>query len=426
MLSHARQYTRPNRVSGDSTPGTMAPMLTGFRVLWRALIHFWDESLLMIRANVTWFVASLPLYVLTAAVTGLLLTLAQAWVAVPADASEGMPTDEASALPWLLAAFILVIMPQPISAGVYAIGNHIVNGETPDFSLFWRAIRTLWKTALATYAIGAAIFFGLIFNTSFYMSSSLGILHAVAVLWLYAIVYWLSMQTYVMPLMVAAAFPPPPQPTGDDGWSMDEGSRRSAEPPPAPEPEYLPLLTLYKRAAILALANPLFSLILLGGVILGLMLSGFALPVYPLIVMSFVALIGCCGLRTLRDKYFPVELQGLQGKPGGPLGSLERLVIFTSGNSGAIQDSPDLSGTIERAAKARAAEVYAQAKPEYVSYSRYPAEVAKTDAIPETVRTAIDSQYGTGLRDGRHYPCVRYFEHAASGQTVAVFLIYKA
>lgn len=401
-------------------------MLTGFRVLWRALIHFWDESLLMIRANVTWFVVSLPLYFVTVAVTGLLLTLAQAWVTVPAEAGEGMPTDEASALPWLLAAFIMVIMPQPISVGVYALANHVVGEETPDFSLFWRAIRRLWKTALATYAIGAALFFGLIFNTSFYMSSSIGILNAVAVLWLYAIVYWLSLQTYVLPLMVAAAFPPPPQPVGDDGWSMDEGSRRSSEPPPPPDPEYLPLLTIYKRAAILALANPLFSLILLFGIIVGLALSGFALPVYPLIVMSFVALIGCRGLRTLRDKYFPIELQGLQGKPGGPLGTLERIVVFTSGNSAAIQDGPDLAGAIERAAKARTAQVYEQAKPEYVSYSRYPAEVAKTDAIPETVRAAIDSQYGTGLRDGRHYPCVRYFDHSASGQTVAVFLIYKA
>ncbi len=401
-------------------------MLTGFRVLWRALIHFWDESLLLIRANLTWFVVSLPLYFVTVAVTGLLLALAQAWAGVPVEAAEGMPTDEASALPWLLGAFIMVIMPQPISAGVYAIANHVVNEETPDFSLFWRAIRALWKPALATYAIGAALFFGLIFNTSFYLSSSVAVLNAVAILWLYAIVYWLSLQTYVMPLMVAAAFPPPPQPTGDDGWSMDESSRRTVEPPPAPEPEDLPLLTLYKRAAILALANPFYSLVLLFGVLLGLGLSGFALPVYPLIIMSFVALVGCRGLRSLRDKYFPAELQGLQGKPAGPLGSLERIVVFTSGNSGQIQDAPAFTSCIEKAAKARSSDVFAQAKPEYVSYSRFAAEIAKTDAITETMRTAIDTQYGTGLRDGRHYPCVRYFDDPASGQTVALFLVYKA
>ncbi|MCC7372550.1 MAG: hypothetical protein IT306_29320 [Chloroflexi bacterium] len=399
-------------------------MLTGFRVLWRALIHFWDESLLMIRTNVTWFVVSLPLYVVTSALTGLLLTLAGAWSA-SAAAVEGAATDEGSALPWLLGAMLLVLMPQPASAGVYAIANFVVNEETPEFNLFWRALRTLWKQASVTYVIGLAVFFGLLFNTSFYMSSANPLLNAVAILWLYAIVYWLTVQIYVMPLMVAAAFPPPPPPTGDDGWSLD-GDSRVAEPPPAPEPEDLPLLTLYKRAAILSLANPLFSLILLFGILIGLALSSFALPVYPLIVMSFAALIGCRGLRGLREKYFPTELQGLQGKPGGPISSLEHLVIFTSGNSHAVQDSPALIGALEKAAKARSSQVFGQAKPNYVSYSRFPAEVAKTDAIPESVRAAIDSQYGTGLRDGRHYPCVRYFDEPGSGQSVAVFLIYKS
>jgi hypothetical protein len=53
--------------------------------------------------------------------------------------------------------------------------------------------------------------------------------------------------------------------------------------------------------------------VMLFGVLLGLALSSFALPVYPLIVMSFTALIGCRGLRTLREKYFPSEAQGAAG-----------------------------------------------------------------------------------------------------------------
>ncbi|MGE3271486.1 MAG: hypothetical protein AB7P40_22240 [Chloroflexota bacterium] len=402
-------------------------MLTGFRVLWRALIHFWDESLLMIRANVMWFVASIPLYLLTVAVTGLALSLAGAWAAVPADAVDGLPADQGSSLPWLVAAFVLVIMPQPISAGAYAIANFVVSEETPEFGLFWRAIRALWKRSLAMYAIGVLVFFGLLFNTSFYMSSTTGLLQAVAILWLYAIVYWLSLQTYLMPLLVAAEFPPPPPPPpGDDSWSIDESRRRAATPPPAPEPEYLPLTVLYKRASILALANPLFSLILLFGILVGLVLSGFALPVYPLLVMSFVALIGCRGLLELREKYFPSSQRGIQGVPGGPLSSLESVVIFTSGNSGTIQDASSLQSCIEKAAKARYDDVISQAKPAYSSYSRFATEIAKTDTIPETVRNAIDTQYGTGLADGRHYPCVRYFDDPASGQTVAVFLIYRA
>jgi hypothetical protein len=291
-------------------------MLTGFRVLWRALIHFWDESLLMIRANVTWFVVSLPLYLLTVLATGLLLAFLQAFLpAAPVESAEALAEGEGSAIPWLLAALVLVLIPQPISAGVYAITNFVTNEETPEFSLFWRAIKLLWKRTLVMYLIGAGVFGGLIFNTAFYMASTTGLLQAVSILWLYGIVYWLSLQAYLLPLLVTAAIPPPPPPTGgEDGWPLEEGQQRNTQaPPPAPTPEILPLGTLYKRAAILALANPIMSLVMLFGVLLGLALSSFALPVYPLIVMSFTALIGCRGLRTLREKYFPSEAQGAAG-----------------------------------------------------------------------------------------------------------------
>jgi hypothetical protein len=273
-------------------------MLTGFRVLWRALVHFWDESLLMMRANFMWFLVSLPIYLLTVGVLGILL---------PPVEADG----EGSVLPWFLAAFALVTVPSPGSAGVYAIANFVVNEETPEFSLFWRAVKMLWKRTLVMYLIGAGILGGLIFNTSFYMQATAGMLQAVAVLWVYAIVYWISLQGYLMPLLLAAAIPPPPPPTGDDGWPLDETSRRPAKPAPEPPaPEILPMGTLYKRAAILALANPLLSLVMLFGVIVTLALSSFALPVYPLIVMSLVALINCRGLRALREKYFPTEARG--------------------------------------------------------------------------------------------------------------------
>ena len=110
-------------------------MLTGFRVLWRGLIHFWDESLLMLRTNLTWFVVSLPLYLLTVFVCGIFIP--------PLDPESGE-----NIWPWVMGAFVLVMIPGPTSAGVYAIANHVANDDTPDFSLFWRGIKLLWKKAL--------------------------------------------------------------------------------------------------------------------------------------------------------------------------------------------------------------------------------------------------------------------------------------
>jgi len=265
------------------------------------MVHFWDESLLLIRANFFWFLASLPLYLLTVLICGLFMP--------PID-GEG----EGSFLPWVMAAFVMVVIPQPISVGVYAVANFVVNEETPEFSIFWSTIKMLWKRTLVMFLIGAGVFGGLLFNTSFYMQVSTGLLQAVAILWFYAIIYWLTLQGYLLPLLVHAAVPPPPPPSGDDGWPLDDPSRRPVKPAPEPlTPEILPLGTLYKRAAILALANPLMSLVLLFGILFALVLSSFAMPVYPLLVMSFVALVNCRGLRALRDKYFPSEAKGAAG-----------------------------------------------------------------------------------------------------------------
>ena len=65
-------------------------------------------------------------------------------------------------------------------------------------------IKLLWKKALVVYLIGAVVLGGLIFNTAFYMQVETGILQAVAILWFYGIIFWLTMQMYLMPLLVAA------------------------------------------------------------------------------------------------------------------------------------------------------------------------------------------------------------------------------
>ena len=173
-------------------------MVAGAAVLWRALVYFWDESLLLIRANVTWFVGSLPLYLVTVGVCTLFIS--------PVEADVDAPTM----WPWLVSAFVLLLVPSPMSAGVYAICMPIVHGETPEFAVFWQAVRRWWKRTLIMYVIGAVVFGGLIFNTTFYMSVTTGLLQAVAILWVYAIIYWLTIQAYLLPLLVLAVIPPPP------------------------------------------------------------------------------------------------------------------------------------------------------------------------------------------------------------------------
>ncbi len=252
----------------DTAPWYNGPMVTAGRVIWRALVHLYDESLLMIRANVVWFVGSIPLF---------LLVLVASWLFVlPMESEEGPVI-----WPLMLAAYLLLVIPNPLSLGTYALGAEIVTGDTPEFRTFWLAVRRWWKRGLVLFFIGSVVLAGLLFNTSFYLSVTQGWLQAISIVWLYAILFWLTMQQYLGPLML----------------SSDEAAAGGT----------VPLGALYKRAAILTLANPVLSLAMLLMSIVILLLSALAVPIYPLVAHAYLALIGSRALRELRLKYFPEE-----------------------------------------------------------------------------------------------------------------------
>lgn len=283
----------------EGVPWYNRPMLSGFGVLWRAVIFVWEESLLLIRANLTWFIGSVPLFVLVAFVASLLLA---------APDAEELPL----ALSGFIAGFVLLVVPSPFSLGVYAITGQLVYGETPEFAVFWRAIKRWWKISLAMFAIGSFLLGALLFNTSFYLSQTTGIWQAIAILWVYVIVYWVTLQAYLLPLLIMSELQPAPE-IVDERWSLDDATTAASAAPAPRQHREQPtpsLVDLYKRAAILALANPIFSLVLLFGTLIAMILSAVAVPIYPLLAMAYVALVGSQGFRVLRQKYFPSEAAG--------------------------------------------------------------------------------------------------------------------
>jgi uncharacterized membrane protein YesL len=261
-------------------------MLAALRVLWRALVSFYDEALLLIRANVVWFVGTIPFF---------LLILALSWLFVPPTEPDSPPL----VWPLLLAAFAVLILPSPFAIGLYGLAAVIVTGDTPDFRVFWTSLRRWWRRGLAMFAISALVLVALVFNTWFYVSVTEGWLQAVSVLWLYAILFWITLQVYLIPLLIASEEPEP-----SDARGRGDDERGEQEPGAGPP---LSLRGLYRRAAILTLANPMFSLLLLAGAVLSALLSTLVPPIYPLVAMAYVALIGARGLRHLRDKYLPPD-----------------------------------------------------------------------------------------------------------------------
>jgi uncharacterized membrane protein YesL len=85
--------------------------------------------------------------------------------------------------------------------------------------------------------------------------------------------FWLAMQLYLGPL------------------SLVVGERR--------------LLPLYRRSALLVLAHPLYTLVLLLATALVMLLSLIMVPLYPSLAMAFVALMQTRAVADLKRKYDP-------------------------------------------------------------------------------------------------------------------------
>lgn len=130
---------------------------------------------------------------------------------------------------WWLCALVIVPLP-PASAGLAYLATEIAHERRIEWRMavegarlyFWRS----WQVFLVALA-GTAV---LVINVVFYLNIE-NILRYLTILWIYVLLIWLSALVYVFPLLVA----------------MEEPR----------------ILLIYRNALLLALSQPLFTIILL-------------------------------------------------------------------------------------------------------------------------------------------------------------------
>ena len=235
-------------------------MIAAASVLRWAVVGLYDESVLFLKVNVVWFVLSLPL-----GLPPLLLL-----VGILPVGDEGRSDW---VLPGLLTGLTLLLVPNPASLGVYRVAAIVDRQESPPWREFWQGTRENFAFGLVLFGIGL---FGLVlglFNLGFYWSLEQNPLQAVSVLWIYLLLFWLGLQLYLGPLAILV------------------GERR--------------LPNLYRRAAMLVLAQPLYTLTFLLAIALVLLICVVAWPLFPLLAMGFVALIGTRAVSRLKRRYDP-------------------------------------------------------------------------------------------------------------------------
>lgn len=237
-------------------------MIAAGKVLLWTVKGLYDEMLTLLKANLVWLLVSIVL--------GLPILFLLVAFLPPITTEAGTPD---LLLPLTIVGFLLLIVPNPASLGLHALASRMILKEAPPWSTFWGGFVQHLGLGLVLYLIGMLGIVMLSVNFVFYLREQDGPLRLLSVLWLYLALYWLVMQLYIGPLVVL----------------MEE--RR--------------LLHLYRRAATLALAQPIYTLVLLLSVLLLIVLSILVPPLYPSLGMAFVALATTRALGELRRKYDP-------------------------------------------------------------------------------------------------------------------------
>ncbi len=237
--------------------------MAAFRTLWTALVGLYEETLVLLGGNLAAVVLNLPIAVLL-----VLLGL-------------GTSSD----IQWVIAlvAWGLMLVPTPGNIALASLAQRAAGPDIPRFADFQVALRRYWRLALACSVVSLVALVSLVWYVV--VAVSLGWPPLVAILWLYATIFWLSLHIYLAPLAVHVS-----------------------------EPR---LLDLYRRAALIALGHPGYTFMLLI-LLLAVSFAGVVfLPVYVLVGQAFVSLVQAHALREIRRRHGDLVVKNGEEEVGG-------------------------------------------------------------------------------------------------------------
>lgn len=244
----------------------MGTLMAAFRTLWVALVGLYEETLVLLAANLAATALNLPLGL----ALFLVATLAATVFALPVG---GSGDDSGGGSQWLLVliAWLLPFLPTPGNVGLAGLTRVAAGPDAPRLVQFRHSLAAHWRLAGAATLISLAVTLALAGNVFFYAVLATDWLRLVSILWLYALLFWLSLHVYLVPLLVHVA-----------------------------EPR---LVDLYRRAAFVALGHPAYTFVLLFALLAFALLSVVFVPVYVFIGGAFISLVQAHALREIRRRH---------------------------------------------------------------------------------------------------------------------------
>jgi uncharacterized membrane protein YesL len=236
--------------------------MAALRTMWAAIVSVYDETLTLVGANLLWVLLNLPVVIVLVAL-GVLL---------PGVSEAGGAQTLLIAIAWLL-----LLLPTPASVALGGVARVAAGPDAPRIGAFWAALRTHWRIACICSVISIVVSAALVWNILFYVSVD-SMLRFVSILWLYGLVFWLSMHVYLVPLLLHVA-----------------------------EPR---VVDLYRRAALIALGHPIYTLLLLVAIAVVGLISIIFLPAYLLVGGAFAAMVRAHAFREIRRRHGELPLEG--------------------------------------------------------------------------------------------------------------------
>ena len=239
-------------------------MAKALRVFWSSMGTYYGELFPMAGMNLLWFVFSLPLFFIIMGLFALIGTV------VPALGY----LSNAALLGPLLFYFVLLLLllaPNPASAGLHYYANQAARQQLLDFGYFWTGLRQYAARSALLFGIGIFGVLLMLFNLTFYVTSPNEYVKLLAIVFLYVLYFWLSMQVYILPLLI-------------------ERKNKSA-------------LFILKNAALVALDNPGFTFVTFALICLWAVICLVLTPLVPLASMAVVATMQNKALLSRLEKY---------------------------------------------------------------------------------------------------------------------------
>jgi hypothetical protein len=131
---------------------------------------------------------------------------------------------------WWLAPLLLIPI-GPAMAALAVVARRCAADLRVDHTFYMDGLRAYWRPALGLSALSMAVLALLLMNITFYASRSSGFVQGLSLIWGYVLLFWLSVQFYAYPVLVRMQKPR--------------------------------TLGALRTAVLGALANPLFSIVLL-------------------------------------------------------------------------------------------------------------------------------------------------------------------